>query len=40
MSGIQDSGSYGTYFLVGENRHKPVNKSLSTGNYSEETGRW
>lgn len=29
MSGTQDSGSYGTYFPVGKNRHKQVNKSLS-----------
>lgn len=29
MSLIQNSGFYGTYFPVGGNRHKQVNKSLS-----------
>lgn len=38
-SGTPDSGSYGTYLLVGRKRHKQVTGSSSTDNDNEGTGR-
>lgn len=38
MSGTQDSGPHGTYFLVGGKRHKQANKSVSTAGRSVGVG--